>query len=131
MGLGHLGGSVVEHLPLAQVTIRRSWDQFLHQAPHREPASPSAYVILTTRNQGGSWTALLGSQSHFSAVQIIICPRVLSVSPQNNKQGERRSYCSSFSEVYLQLSSSGKHQRQPELGFDIHNSGLLEHNFSL
>ena len=34
---GHLGDSMVEHLPLAHVMI-------LHQAPHREPASPSAYV---------------------------------------------------------------------------------------
>ena len=41
---GHLGGSVVEHLPLAQVVIRGSWDQVPHPAPHGEPASPSAYV---------------------------------------------------------------------------------------
>ena len=41
---GHLGGSVVERLPLAQVVIPGSWDQVLHQAPQREPASPSAYV---------------------------------------------------------------------------------------
>ena len=41
---GHLGGSVVEHLPLAQVMILGSWDRVLHQAPHGEPASPSAYV---------------------------------------------------------------------------------------
>ena len=44
---GHLGGSVVEHLPLAQMVILGSWDQVLHQAPHREPASPSAYVSAT------------------------------------------------------------------------------------
>ena len=43
-GQGYLGGSVVEHLPLAQVVIPGSWDQVLHQASHREPASPSAYV---------------------------------------------------------------------------------------
>ena len=41
---GHLGGSVVEHLPLAQVMILGSWDQVPHQDPHREPASSSAYV---------------------------------------------------------------------------------------
>ena len=41
---GHQGGSVVEHLPLAQVVIAGSWDQVLHQAPRREPASTSAYV---------------------------------------------------------------------------------------
>ena len=29
---GHLGGSVVEHLPLAQVMILGSWDQVPHQA---------------------------------------------------------------------------------------------------
>ena len=42
--LGHLGGSEVEHLPLAQVVIPGSWDRVLHQAPCREPASPSACV---------------------------------------------------------------------------------------
>ena len=41
---GCLGGSVVEHLPLAQVVIPGSWDGVLHWAPHREPASPSACV---------------------------------------------------------------------------------------
>ena len=41
---GHLGGSVVERLPLAQVVIQEPWDQVLHQAPQWEPASPSAYV---------------------------------------------------------------------------------------
>ena len=35
---------MVEHLPLAQVMILGSWYQVLHQAPSREPASPSAYV---------------------------------------------------------------------------------------
>ena len=34
---GHLAGSMVEHLPLAQVMIPGSWDGVLHQAPHREP----------------------------------------------------------------------------------------------
>ena len=37
---GHLGDSVVELLPLAQVVILGSQDQ----VPHREPASPSACV---------------------------------------------------------------------------------------
>ena len=43
----HLGGSVVEHLLLAQVMIPGSWDQVWHQAPHREPASLSAYVSVS------------------------------------------------------------------------------------
>ena len=30
---GHLGGSVVEHLPSAQVVILGSWHQVLHLAP--------------------------------------------------------------------------------------------------
>ena len=30
--MGHLGGSMVEHLPLAQVMIPVSWDQVPHQA---------------------------------------------------------------------------------------------------
>ena len=44
MASGHLGGSVVEHLPSAQVMIPGFQNQVLHQVPHREPASPSAYV---------------------------------------------------------------------------------------
>ena len=40
----HLGGSVVECLPLAQGMIPGSWDGVPHQAPCMEPASPSAYV---------------------------------------------------------------------------------------
>ena len=43
-GSRHLGGSVVECLPLAQVVILGSWDWVLHRAPCREPTSPSAYV---------------------------------------------------------------------------------------
>ena len=39
---GHLGGLVVEHLPSAQGVNLGSWNQGPHQAPHREPASPSA-----------------------------------------------------------------------------------------
>ena len=35
---------MVEHQPLAQVVILGSWDQVLHQVPHREPTSLSAYV---------------------------------------------------------------------------------------
>ena len=42
--LGHLGGSVIERLPLAQVMIPESWDQIPYQAPQRKPASPSAYI---------------------------------------------------------------------------------------
>ena len=42
--VGCLGGSVVECLPLAQGMISASWDRVLHQAPCREPASPSACV---------------------------------------------------------------------------------------
>ena len=37
-------GSVVEHLPLAELVILGSWNRVLHQAPNREHASPSAYV---------------------------------------------------------------------------------------
>ena len=43
-GMGHLSGSVVEHLPLAQGVNPGSWDGVLHWAPHRELASPSACV---------------------------------------------------------------------------------------
>ena len=42
LGQGHLGGSVVEHLPLAQVMIPGFWDQVPDRAPCMEPASPSA-----------------------------------------------------------------------------------------
>ena len=41
---GSLGGSVVEHLPLAQGMILDSWDGVPHRAPCMEPASPSACV---------------------------------------------------------------------------------------
>ena len=41
----HLGGSVVEHLPLAQGVILGSWDRVPYQAPRKEPASPSACVF--------------------------------------------------------------------------------------
>ena len=44
MYLGHLGGSVDERLPLAQVVIPGSWDQVPHGAPCKKPASPSACV---------------------------------------------------------------------------------------
>ena len=37
-----LGGSVVEHLPSAQVMIRGSWDEFHIGLPVGEPAFPSA-----------------------------------------------------------------------------------------
>ena len=41
---GHLGGSVVEGLPLTQGMIPMSWDRVPHQAHCMEPASPSACV---------------------------------------------------------------------------------------
>ena len=41
---GHLGGSVVERLPLAQGVIPGSQDGVPHWAPHGEPVSPSTYV---------------------------------------------------------------------------------------
>ena len=44
---GRLGGSVVEHLPLAQGMIPGSRDGVLHQVPHWEPASSSAYVSIS------------------------------------------------------------------------------------
>ena len=37
---GHLGGSGVKHLPLAQGMILESWDPVLHRAP------PSATLLL-------------------------------------------------------------------------------------
>ena len=43
---GHLGSSVVEHSPLAQVVIPESWDQVPHQALRREPAFPSVSLPL-------------------------------------------------------------------------------------
>ena len=39
-----MSGTVVEHLPLAQLVIPESYDQVLHQPPRGEPVSPSAYV---------------------------------------------------------------------------------------
>ena len=47
----HLGGSVFEHLPLAQVVVLGSQDRVLHRAPHKEPASPSAYVCVSLMNK--------------------------------------------------------------------------------
>ena len=41
---GHLRGSLVERLLLAQVVILGSWDGVPHQAPHMESASLSPYV---------------------------------------------------------------------------------------
>ena len=38
--LGCLGGSAVEHLPLALDMIPKSWDGVLHQGPREEPALP-------------------------------------------------------------------------------------------
>ena len=42
--LGHLDGSVVQPLPLAQVVIPGFLDWAPLRAPHGEPMSPSAYV---------------------------------------------------------------------------------------
>ena len=44
---GCLGGSVVEHLPLAQGMILGSWDWIPHQGPRREPSSLSACFCLS------------------------------------------------------------------------------------
>ena len=44
---GHLGGSAVEHLPLAQVMILGSQDQVPRRAACMGPASPSACVSAT------------------------------------------------------------------------------------
>ena len=44
---GWLGGSVVGHLPLAQVMILGSWDWVLDVASSREPGSPFAYVSVS------------------------------------------------------------------------------------
>ena len=39
-----MGGSALEHLPLAQVMVPGSQNQVPHRAPCMEPASPSACV---------------------------------------------------------------------------------------
>ena len=44
--LGHLGGSVVEPLPLAQGVIPGVAGSSPHRAPCREPASPSVSLLL-------------------------------------------------------------------------------------
>ena len=44
---GHLGGSVVECLPLAQGMILESQDRVPHQAPCMGPASPSVSLLLS------------------------------------------------------------------------------------
>ena len=46
--VGRLSGSMVEDLPSVQVVIPGSWDRVLHQVPHREPASPSAYASASS-----------------------------------------------------------------------------------
>ena len=45
--MGCLGGSVVEHLPLAQIVILGSWDRVSPWVPCGEPASPSTYVSIS------------------------------------------------------------------------------------
>ena len=42
--MGHLGGSAIECVPLAQVVILGSGNRVPHWAPCKKPASPSAYV---------------------------------------------------------------------------------------
>ena len=42
-----LGGSAVERLPLDQGVTPGSQNRVLHQAPRREPASPSANVSVS------------------------------------------------------------------------------------
>ena len=42
--MGHQSGSVVGHLPSAQVMILESQDEVPHRVPCKEPASPSACV---------------------------------------------------------------------------------------
>ena len=44
---GHLGGSVIECLPLAQDVILRSWDRVPYRAPCEEPASPSVCISVS------------------------------------------------------------------------------------
>ena len=44
VALGHLGGSVEKHLPLAQGVISGSRDLVPHQVPCMQPSSPSACV---------------------------------------------------------------------------------------
>ena len=44
---GHVGGSVAEHLPLAQVMISGFWVRVLDQAPHSKPASPSVSAFVS------------------------------------------------------------------------------------
>ena len=47
MEKGHLGGSVVERLPLAQVMILGSWDRVLHWAPRRSLLLPRLCLCLS------------------------------------------------------------------------------------
>ena len=49
--MGHLGGSMVKCLPLAQAVILGSWDWVLNQAPHREPAYVSASLSVSLMNK--------------------------------------------------------------------------------
>ena len=43
---GHLGGSMVEHLPSAHVVITRFWEWVLHHTPRRELLLPSVSASL-------------------------------------------------------------------------------------
>ena len=55
--MGHLGGSVVGCLSLAQCMIPGSWDSIPHHAPHRESASPSAYISASEGEADSLWGA--------------------------------------------------------------------------
>ena len=48
---GYLGGSVVDHLPSAQVVIPGFWDQVPHRVPHSEPAYVSASLSVSLMNK--------------------------------------------------------------------------------
>ena len=45
-GWEHLDGSAVKRLPLAQGVVLETWERVPHRAPCREPASPSACVLM-------------------------------------------------------------------------------------
>ena len=46
--LGHLGGSAIEHLPLAQGVVPDSQDQVPHRTSCMKPASPPSACVSTS-----------------------------------------------------------------------------------